>query len=52
MSNPDLELAKFLDRESNTGYNQNILPKTIRGHSVATLTTLSVSDKGRLKQEQ
>jgi len=24
----------------------------VRGHSVATLTILSVSDKGRLKQEQ
>jgi len=29
ISNPDPELAEFLDREPNTGYNQNILPKTI-----------------------
>jgi len=29
MSNPDPELAEFLDREPDTGYNQNILPKTI-----------------------
>jgi len=29
MSNPDPELAEFLNRESDTGYNQNILPKTI-----------------------
>jgi len=29
MSDPDLELAEFLDREPNTRYNQNILPKTI-----------------------
>jgi len=29
MSDPDPELAEFLDREPNTGYNQDILPKTI-----------------------
>jgi len=29
MSDPDLELAEFLDREPDTRYNQDILPKTI-----------------------
>ena len=29
ISNPDLELAEFLDREPDTGYNQNKIPKTI-----------------------
>jgi len=29
MSDPDPELAEFLDREPDTRYNQNILPKTI-----------------------
>jgi len=29
ISNQDLELAEFLDREPNTGYNQNKIPKTI-----------------------
>jgi len=29
MNNPDPDLAEFLDREPDTGYNQNILPKTI-----------------------
>ena len=29
MSDPDPDLAEFLDREPSTGYNQNILPKTI-----------------------
>jgi len=27
ISNPDPDLVDFLDREPNTGYNQNILPK-------------------------
>jgi len=29
MSDPDPELAEFLDREPDTGYNQDVLPKTI-----------------------
>jgi len=29
ISNPDPELVEFLDREPDTRYNQNVLPKTI-----------------------
>ena len=29
ISDPDPELAEFLDRKPDTRYNQNILPKTI-----------------------